>query len=229
MMGPLPRSRVGVRFRSAVALGLVAGALCVPLGARGAEGSTRRAEAKAEVERAEVQYKLGRFDEALEGYSRAYELVNAPGLLFDIGQCHRNLRSYERAIFFFEGYLREETRPERRALATQLIAESKLELEKQRQRPAERADEAAAGEAAATVPTWKEPPSADEVQSPSASASASLEAGAAPTAVPLTQKWWFWTALGVGALAIAVGAIAFAGSVDTVPPAGSVGTLDRRP
>ena len=228
MMGPLPRSRTGVRFRSAVALGLVAGALCVPLGARGAEGSTRRAEAKAEVERAEVQYKLGRFDEALEGYSRAYELVNAPGLLFDIGQCHRNLRSYERAIFFFEGYLREETRPERRALATQLIAESKIELEKQRQQPAEKGDEGSAGGAAATVPTWREPPS-DEAPSPSASTSASLAAGATPAAAPLTQSWWVWTAIGVGVVAVVAGAFAIAGSADTVPPAGSVGTLDRRP
>ena len=154
-----------VRFRSAMAMVLVTGALCFPLVARGADAPSRRAEAKSEVERAEVQYKLGRFDEALEGYSRAYELVNAPGLLFDIGQCHRNLGSYERAIFFFQEYLREETRPERRALANQLIAESRSELEKRRQQPAE-PDEAASQGRRRHVPTWREPPSIPEAPSP---------------------------------------------------------------
>jgi tetratricopeptide (TPR) repeat protein len=228
MMGRLLRSRIEVRFRAAMVLVSVAGALCLPLVARGADGASRRAEAKAEVERAEVQYKLGRFDEALEGYSRAYELVNAPGLLFDIGQCHRNLKSYERAIFFFEGYLREETRPERRALANQLIAESRSELEKQRQRPAEADDGASPGTAAETVPSWREAPSIADAPSPAVSASGSIASGGAPAAVPLTQKWWFWTAVGVGVLAIAAGAVAIVGSADTVLPAGSVGTLDGR-
>lgn len=228
MMGRLLRSRIKVGFRSAMVLVLVAGALCLPLVARGADGASRRAEAKAEVERAEVQYNLGRFDEALEGYSRAYELVNAPGLLFDIGQCHRNLKSYERAIFFFEGYLRVETRPERRALANQLIAESRSELEKRRQQPVE-PDDGASPATAATAPGWREPPSIADTPTPAVSAADSIAAGGAPAAVPLIQKWWFWTAVGVGVLAIAAGTIAIAGSADTVPPSGSVGTLDRRP
>jgi tetratricopeptide (TPR) repeat protein len=228
MKGPLLRSRINTRLRSAMALVLVAAALCVPLVARGAEDARRRAEAKAEVERAEVQYKLGRFDEALEGYSRAYELVNAPGLLFDIGQCHRNLRSYERAIFFFQEYLREETRPERRALANQLIAESKSELERRRQQAPEPDEGRAPGTTAGTVPSWREPPMAEAPSSDPASSS-SVATGGSPADVPVTQRWWFWTAVGVGVLAIAVGAFAIVGSADTVPPAGSVGTLDRRP
>src|SRR4051812_8919928 len=174
MKGPLLRSRITARFRSAMALVLVAGALCLPLVARGANDARRRAEAKAEVERAEVQYKLGRFDEALEGYSRAYELVNAPGLLFDIGQCHRNLRSYERAIFFFGEYLREETRPERRALANQLIAESRSELEKRRQPPAEPDDGSSAGTTGPGLPGWREPPSTTDASSPAGSATAPI-------------------------------------------------------
>ncbi|HEY8927038.1 MAG TPA: tetratricopeptide repeat protein, partial [Polyangia bacterium] len=119
MMGPLPRRRTLPAGRSAgvllVVLGSSIGGMTprlAPTVAFAAEDP--RVEAKREVERAEVQYKLGRFDEALEGYSRAYELVNAPGLLFNIGQCHKNLKSYERAIFFFQEYLREAKRPERR-------------------------------------------------------------------------------------------------------------------
>jgi tetratricopeptide (TPR) repeat protein len=227
MRGPLLRSRIDARFRSALALAVVAGVLCRPLVARGGHDARRRGEAKAEVERAEVQYKLGRFDEALERYSRAYELVNAPGLLFDIGQCHRNLRSYERAIFFFQEYLREETRPERRALANQLIAESKGELEKQRQRPSEPDEGGAHGRTAGAVPSWREPPMV--APSPAPASSSSIVTEGMPADVPVTRRWWFWTGVGVGVLALAAGAFAIAGSADTVPPAGSVGTLDRRP
>jgi tetratricopeptide (TPR) repeat protein len=168
-----------------------------------------------------VQYKLGRFDEALEADSRAYELFNAPSLLFDIGQCHRNLRSYERAIFFFEEYLREETNPARRTLANELIAESRAELEKQRLQPPDRSDQAPEGASTifpreATMPTPALVDSADT---------------AAPPPVPVTRRWWFWTAIGAGALVLATGAIALFGTGDTrtVPPSGSVGTLDRRP
>ena len=213
---------------------IVAAALFVPLlvpillaAPARAAGQNPRAEAKVEVERAEVQYKLGRFDEALEGYSRAYELVNAPGLLFNIGQCHKNLKSYERAIFFFQEYLREETRPERRTLANELIAEARAEMERQRVSPPSPSESASEGGVAPpSVPTWREPPVGEEADAPS-KAAPSL-APAAPSDVPLTRKWWFWTAVAAGAAVIATGAIVLAGSGASAPPAGSVGTLDRR-
>src|SRR5882757_9237537 len=105
-----------------------------------------RARAKAAVERAQVDYKLGRFQDALDGYRRAYELYQAPLLLFDIAQCHRNLDDPEKAIFFFEGYLREETRPEpeRRRLAEELITEARADLQRRM--------------AATTVPAPASPP-----------------------------------------------------------------------
>ena len=96
-----------------------------------AAATTPKAMAKVEFDKAQIQYKLGHFDEALAGYSRAYELFPAPAFLFNIGQCHKNLKNYERAIFFFEGYLRDEKSPARRALAEELLTESKAELEKQ--------------------------------------------------------------------------------------------------
>ena len=96
-----------------------------------------RAQAKAAVAQAQIDYKLGRFEAALDGYRRAYELFQVPVLLFDIGQCHRNLGNPEKAKFFFEGYLREETRmdPERRHLTEELIAEATATLERRGWRP----------------------------------------------------------------------------------------------
>src|SRR4051812_23118772 len=78
------------------------------LTAGAAHADDRVAQARAQVEAADTDYKLGRFGDALEKYSKAYELYAAAPLLFNIGQCHRNLKNYERAIFFFQGYLRED-------------------------------------------------------------------------------------------------------------------------
>ena len=79
-----------------------------PTPSRRAPAPNARAQAKAQVKKGQLDYKLARFEEALEDYTHAYELYPAPALLFNLGQCHRNLKNYERAIFFFEGYLREQ-------------------------------------------------------------------------------------------------------------------------
>jgi tetratricopeptide (TPR) repeat protein len=197
-----------------------------------------KTEAKVEFDKAEVNFKLGRFQEALEAYTRAYEIFPAAALLFDIGQCHRNLGHYDRAIFFFEGYLREENNPSRRKLALQLIADSKAEIEKQQAAVAQAPD-------VATPPVQTElPPPAPDVDHKALAARdlALAPVGAAPTLVtspaaaddkqerPLTRRWWFWTAVGAGVVAAAAGAFLYyeSGGTSTVLPGGSVGTLDRR-
>jgi tetratricopeptide (TPR) repeat protein len=198
--------------------------------------SHNKDEARAEFDQAETHYKLGRFQEALDAYTRAYEIYPAPALLFDIGQCHRNLKNYERAIFFFEGYLRDETNPARRTLAEELIAESKAEIERQRAAAAipppissDVATALAAGPAGSQTaqPTAVTPPA--ELSRPAASP-ALLEARPAPEPPqrPVTRRWWFWA--GVGAVAVAAGAFAYYESGHTIDvlPGGTVGTLDRR-
>jgi tetratricopeptide (TPR) repeat protein len=196
--------------------------LMVPAAAIGSEKDPR-AEAKIEVERAALNYRLGRFEEALQSYARAYELFNAPVLLFNMGQCHKNLKHYERAIFFFQGYLREETNPEKRALAEELLAKSRADLEKQRQ---ELVPSPAAAPDLAVMPP-SEPLIALDVPPSNASGQPGSDA---ENATPLTRKWWFWTVLGAGAVAIAGGTIAYyaTGHTTSVPPTGSAGILDRR-
>ncbi|HEY8142481.1 MAG TPA: hypothetical protein VIG06_07420, partial [Kofleriaceae bacterium] len=55
-------------------------------------------------------YKDGRFMQALDSYRRAYDVAPVPELLFNIGQCHFQLKSYEWAIFFYQGYLTDRPR-----------------------------------------------------------------------------------------------------------------------
>jgi hypothetical protein len=208
-----------------------------------AEGRNPKAEAKAEVSKAQLHYKLGRFEDALAAYTRAYELFNSPALLFNIGQCHKNLKNYERAIFFFEGYLREERAPEKRALAEELVESSRAELQRLRIEPPP----------PTSVPTPARPPSQEPAEAPIDSGALFPAPHAAPIPTPfkepvppvvdlgprppespppqpsITEKWWFWTALGAGAL-VAGGTVAYyaTGTTTTVMPSGTLGTLDRR-
>ena len=87
-----------------------------------------KATAKRLTEQATLAYKLGHFQEALEDFSMAYGEFNAPLLLFNIGQCYRELGNYERASFFLRGYLHEIPKAKNRALVEDLITECESKL-----------------------------------------------------------------------------------------------------
>src|SRR5262249_46175733 len=67
----------------------------------------KQKEAQAKYDEAERYYKLGEFEEALSLYRDSYLLSGAPELLFNIGQCHRQLKSYEEALKSYKAYLRD--------------------------------------------------------------------------------------------------------------------------
>jgi tetratricopeptide (TPR) repeat protein len=98
-------------------------------------------QAKALTGRATIEYNIGHFEQALELYTKAYEALPTPALLFDLGQCHRMLANPERAIFFFQGYLRAKPDAPNRALVEQLLQDMQRQLESQRAAAA-RAEEA---------------------------------------------------------------------------------------
>jgi tetratricopeptide (TPR) repeat protein len=88
-------------------------------------------EARDAFMQGKTQYNLGKFEVALEHFSRAYELKPAPLLLFNLGQCHRQLKNHERAIFFLDGYLREDPDTSDRELVQGLIEEQQRLLAEQ--------------------------------------------------------------------------------------------------
>jgi tetratricopeptide (TPR) repeat protein len=235
-----------VRERSArVWLACLALAAALVSVGRASAAPNPREQAKIEFDKGQVQYRVGHFQEALEAYTRAYELFPAAALLFNIGQCHKNLQNHERAIFFFEGYLHDETNPARRALAQELLAESRAELdraavsaraakEKEKEANANRSPPLAnvSGGASATTPPPLSPAAGT---APDVAPAPLLGAGrqaSVPSdeATPVTRRWWFWAAIGVAAVGLATGVI-FAtsgGGTTRVPPSSSLGTLDRR-
>jgi len=195
------------------------------------------AKAKPYVVAGDTAYKLGKFSDALTQYSKAYEIYPAPALLFNIGQCQRNLKDFEKAIFSYESYLRSTPAAANRALVEDLITESRVLLKKQRDDQAA-ADARARGDADAER-NRKEldaQRAADEAARQRAVAESEKIAAARAAGAEadrrrqgrVYRKWWFWTA--IGAVAAAAGGTAYYYSGDTtyVDPMGSLGGLDRR-
>jgi hypothetical protein len=64
-----------------------------------------RAKAKALYDKGNVQYNLGRWKEAIDLFTQAYEAYDNPDLLFNIGQAYRQDGNCSKAIFFYKRYL----------------------------------------------------------------------------------------------------------------------------
>lgn len=212
-------------------------AICLVLGL-GRVHADNKLDAKPHVASADRQYQLGRFTEALAEYTKAYELYPAPPLLFNIAQCHRGLKNWEGAIFFFDGYLRERPSAENRKVVQDLIEEAQSELQKQRER-ALAGDVAAKrrAEADEKLRLHAEQLRIEDEQKLRAQAERQKLEDARRFAIEphehdrgdrLTRKWWFWTAIGSVALAAGGTAYYFSGATTTAPPTGSLGGLDRR-
>jgi tetratricopeptide (TPR) repeat protein len=132
--------------------------------------------AKQKFQEGQTAYDVGQFDEALTAYTEAYKLKALPAFLFNIAQCHRQLKNWERAAFFYRRYLKLSPNAPNADQTRELLAE----VEK-------RAAEAPSSPAVATAPAPAEtapvPPPAAFVPPPS-SAPATGPSAAGTTSPP---------------------------------------------
>lgn len=64
-----------------------------------------RRRAKRLFARAETQYRLGHFAQALAKYQAALQFRHHPSIIFNVAQCYRQLKNTERALFFYKLFL----------------------------------------------------------------------------------------------------------------------------
>lgn len=225
-----PRS---IRSSSRSLLALLAMALWLPAPSQAAgkpavpkKDKAAEAQVRQIYGAAQKAYDLGRFEEALKGFSDAYALQDLPGFLFNIAQCHRNLGNYERSKFFYLRYLDlSPQRPKNAAQVEALLAKVEEKLaeetrlrqaedraaaqrskEAAEQRKAEQAVAATTATTVASLPTARSlPPAAVPGASTAQPPPAAVAAGGQPDSV-FTQ-WWFWT--GVGVVAAGAGAATY--------------------
>ena len=133
--------------------------------------------AKRHFDRGEKLFALGKFDEALDEYQKAFDAKPLPGFLFNIGQCYRNLGDLEQAIFSFKKYLKLEPDAPDKDEVEKLIDD----LEEKQER----------GEGQRLVGKKEEPPPPPPP--------------AAAPSTPFYKEWWFWTGVVVVGAGAGVG------------------------
>ena len=203
----------------------------LPAGEAYAQGTReQRREARRIARQGAQQYDLGHFEEALAQYERAYEVYSAPQLLFNIGQCHRELGHHERVVYFFERFLGEVPDAPNRRLVTELLEESRAILERQRANRVQRNEEAEAARQALEEERQRRESLAEERERLAAERDEALrraaESGEVEPGPEIYEEWWFWTIIGVvvaASVAIPLGVVY--GQPEPQPPSGSLGTV----
>ena len=148
--------------------------------------------AKRHFERGEKLFALGKFDDALDEYQKAFDARAIPDFLFNIGQCYRNLGDLDQAIFSFKKYLKLEPDAPNKDAVTKLIDE--LEDKRARENGAKLV--AAPREGGGPAPP--------------------------PQATPIYKRWWFWTAASVVVVGSGVGIYAATRSGPPATELGSI-------
>jgi tetratricopeptide (TPR) repeat protein len=184
----------------AVALVLAVTSLAAPSAVRAddlAVDDRAAARAKKLYAEGDKLFNLGKFAAALVKFEKAYEAKPIPGLLFNIGQCHRNLDDYDAAIFSFRKYLKLLPDAANRDAVLEYIDE--LEREKQ-----------------------KKSSSDLSLIAPDTDTDRQVDKGPGKSK-PIYKKWWFWG--GIAAVGAGVtGALVLSGGGG--PPSTGLGNVD---
>ena len=211
-------------LRAVGTLGLLA--LCFASGSAAAQAASPAAQPKLSVgdevarglfQAGKAAYEAGSYEEAIGFFEQAYARSGRPQLLFNIGQVADRLRQDEKALSSFRAYLQQV--PD---------AGNRVEVEA-RIAALERAE--AERKAAATPAPAPPTPEQTAEQSPATQPAAdpAFTQTDEPPSTPVTQKWWFWTSIGVvvaGGTAVALAmALGGDGGGSEAPYQGTAGSF----
>jgi tetratricopeptide (TPR) repeat protein len=171
--GPLARAAAPP---AAVAPPVASPAAAAPAETPSAPATPQEAEMQSHQALGHRLYRLGRYEEAVAEFRRAYEVKADARLLFDIAQCYRELGAVNQALFYYDRYLAGSPDASDRAQVEERIAE----LESMRGSPAPR-----------TAVVRQRRPVLISEPAPSQP----------PPPRRVWQRWWFWAVIGAGALA----------------------------
>jgi tetratricopeptide (TPR) repeat protein len=170
-----------------------------------ATAGPREDAARAAFEEGRRAYNLGRWQEAVDGFERAYKLTGDPVLLFNLAQAYRQAGRVAQAIGSYRAYLREAGDSPNRALA-----QAKLRELEEAQRGAPSHPTADPANATPVPVTGPPPPLRPAPVPPSAPApAAGLDARDQGPPPPDTRSWVPW--VGVAATAALAGGATFLG------------------
>lgn len=133
----------------ALLLVVCAAAAMAPTRVAAADPPDKAARAKELYESAVRNFNVGRFTEAANDFTAAYEISGREDLLFNIAQSWRQAKNYEKALFFYKSYMaafrrRGEWPPERELIERRMAeAEQAIAAAQSRMAAAEQAIQSA--------------------------------------------------------------------------------------
>jgi tetratricopeptide (TPR) repeat protein len=173
-------------------------------------------DAKRIYEEATAAFGLGKYAVAAEKYEAAFAIRPDPALLYNAAQSYRLAGNKPRALELYRNYVRLYPDGSNADDARSHVVALKKEMEEERQPPP--APAPAPGQAApvAPLPPAMPPPVESLPPAPAPAPAAAPPAPASGTGVPmltgsgappedqrpLTQKVWFWVAVGAGAVVL---------------------------
>lgn len=91
--------------------------------------ATKRA--KTLFEEGMKQYQVGEYEQALDAFKQAYLTRRNPVFLFNMGQCYRQMKQWEKAAREYRAYLRESPEASNGADVARFIGEAEAEMKEQ--------------------------------------------------------------------------------------------------
>lgn len=116
---------------------LVAIAAVLWLGAGVAAAQSPEQKARAHHAEGLEHYEAGRYDEAIASYRRAYALIPAPGILFNLAQAHRLAGHCAEALELYRRYAREQPEAANAPVANEHAAQMQACLDRKPAAPPE--------------------------------------------------------------------------------------------
>lgn len=176
----------------------------------------RKTRSYALLKEGRARYDLGKFEQAIDLFERAFEVYPYPEALFNLGQAHRQLKHYERALFYFGSYIRNKPDAPNRAEVEGIVGELEALIAAQTasaEKPPAGTQEPVSPGIGSVGPSPGQPAPREEHRRESGSPTrpAAL-AGAGPVfdQQPSADERWYsdkagWTLVGVGVIATAAG------------------------
>lgn len=174
-------------------------------------------QARAFAREATLHYKLGEYEDALKKYKEAFRTFQEPSLLFNIGQCHRQLGHKPEAEQAYKSYLRDLPQAENRPEVERLIQGIQAAIEQERQdkdRAPSGAIDISKLDAFSPSPVPATTPTDQQNVTPISVSQAPVDSNESAT-----TSGWLWAGIGAAVFVGVIGIVAISSGSTTYPSA----------
>jgi tetratricopeptide (TPR) repeat protein len=163
-------------------------------------------EAKSLVRQGNAKFEVGKYDEALKLYERAYNLRQEPKWLFNMAQAQRELKNYPEAIRLYELFLAKIPDHPDKAAVLKLVEELKVKQTQLTAEAKQRA-EAAARQKAEELRRQEERERERQRQQLLLAQAQRAGQGDQLPSRPWYKRWYVWTIVGAVVAGAVVGGV----------------------